>query len=145
MLVGRSRHHAPNAGVPKPRIRRRKAVGRAEPLGRARRSSRGLGGRPGSRHYGTQNPRDICLDTDNAEIEDIVGRLGYALSFSIDTPTTPLRISASIGYVRDGASYRDAERFLRDADSAMYRSKLSGRDCATAYVTAMTSGRGLRP
>jgi len=81
--------------------------------------------------------RDISFDHDSEEIEDIVGRLRDALAFSIDTPTAPLRISASIGYVRDAASYRDAEQLLRDADSAMYHSKLAGRDRATAYEPAM--------
>jgi diguanylate cyclase (GGDEF)-like protein len=77
--------------------------------------------------------RDIRLEEGTAEIDDIVGRLCAALSFAIDSPATPLRISASIGYVRDGASYRDAERLLHDADSAMYRSKLGGRDRATPF------------
>jgi diguanylate cyclase (GGDEF)-like protein len=89
--------------------------------------------------------RDICVDDGSGEIEDIVGRLRLALDLSVDTPTTPLRVSASIGYVRDGATYRDAERLLHDADSAMYRSKINGRNRATAYEPAIGSSAGLRP
>jgi diguanylate cyclase (GGDEF)-like protein len=90
--------------------------------------------------------RDISLDAGSAEIEDIVGRLHDALNFSIETPAAPLRISASIGYVREGAAYRDAERLLRDADSAMYLSKVGGRDRTTVYEPAITSSSvSLRP
>jgi GGDEF domain-containing protein len=89
--------------------------------------------------------RDICVEDGSGEIEDIVGRLRLALDLSVDTPTTPLRVSASIGYVRDGATYRDAERLLHDADSAMYRSKINGRNRATAHEPAIGSSAGLRP
>jgi diguanylate cyclase (GGDEF)-like protein len=89
--------------------------------------------------------RDMWIEDDSTEIEDIVDRLRAALSFAIDSPTEPLHISASIGYVRDGASYRDAERLLHDADSAMYRSKLGGRNRATAFESTRKTGTSLRP
>lgn len=90
--------------------------------------------------------RDIWIDAGiTAELDDIVERLREALSFSIASPGQSLRVSASIGYVRDGAGYRDAERLLHDADCAMYRSKVGGRDRATAFEPTMRSSPSLRP
>jgi len=78
---------------------------------------------------------------DSNEIDAIIARLHDALELSVETPTTPIRISASIGYVGDGASYLDPEQLLRDADCAMYRSKMDGRDRATVYAPAMSTLR----
>jgi diguanylate cyclase (GGDEF)-like protein len=75
---------------------------------------------------------DIGADN-GAELGAVVDRIRAALTFVIETPNAPIRLSASIGYVSDGRPYRDAETLLRDADSAMYDSKLAGRDRATVY------------
>jgi diguanylate cyclase (GGDEF)-like protein len=83
-----------------------------------------------ARLHGDEFAVMFCVSdsTDVGEIDAIVERLHDALEMSIETPTTPIRISASIGCVRDGASYRDPEALLHDADSAMYRAKITKRE-----------------
>jgi diguanylate cyclase (GGDEF)-like protein len=77
---------------------------------------------------------DIDAPLSAGEVDLVVGRIVAALDLSITTVSPALSVSASIGYVRDGAAYDDPEAILRDADAAMYRSKRDGRNRATAHV-----------
>jgi diguanylate cyclase (GGDEF)-like protein len=72
------------------------------------------------------------------EIDEIVERIHAALDLTT-AGALPIRVSASIGYVRDGCGYADPEDVLRHADDAMYRSKRDGRNRATAYDTSMNA------
>jgi diguanylate cyclase (GGDEF)-like protein len=66
-------------------------------------------------------------------VDSVVARIGAALVFTVEGPGTSVGLSASIGYVRDGRSYSDASALLHDADSAMYRSKVGGRNLVSAF------------
>jgi diguanylate cyclase (GGDEF)-like protein len=75
----------------------------------------------------------VVRGADHEHVDTVVARIRTALNFAVETGPNAIQISASIGFVRDGASYADPETLLRDADAAMYRSKSSGRDRATAH------------
>lgn len=79
---------------------------------------------------------DVRADPTGSEIDDIVGRIHAALDLRIDAAVPAIRITASIGYVRDGTSYDDPEALLRAADDTMYRSKRDGRGRVTAHEPA---------
>ena len=72
----------------------------------------------------------ILLDTiqDAAAVTFIVDRIRESLSHSFQ-PEVPIEgTSASIGIAISVSGYERAEDLLRDADSAMYRAKASGRN-----------------
>lgn len=76
-------------------------------------------------HIGS-NEREEAVDA-------VVARIGSALVFAVESATRTIQLTASIGFVRDGLRYPDSTALLNDADSAMYRSKVAGRNMATAF------------
>ena len=73
---------------------------------------------------------DIGPDWDPAVV---LGRLRDALNEPISLDITSVKISASMGLVTSPPHTGDAKDVLRDADTAMYVSKRSGRDQWTAF------------
>lgn len=65
---------------------------------------------------------------ENGALERFVGRIRGVLAEPIDVPGGRLQLSASVGYIRTHRDDpRDAATLLRDADTAMYAAKASGR------------------
>ncbi|MGZ8808577.1 MAG: putative bifunctional diguanylate cyclase/phosphodiesterase [Mycobacterium sp.] len=75
--------------------------------------------------------------SDEAEVVQIAERLVEQVSAEVVIDTRALRIGASAGvaFCRDG--YVDAERLLREADSAVYRAKNAGRGRVDVFDDAL--------
>jgi len=84
----------------------------------------------------------ICEDlADDAEATKIAERMLFALSRPIATPYGERTLSASIGVVT-GSTSRSAspDRFIREADQAMYRAKMEGKARVVATCVGANSG-----
>lgn len=67
--------------------------------------------------------------TDEREVRRIVERLQKELAQSFRLGSNEVQVTASIGVAVNSPAYERAEDILRDADTAMYRSKSSGKVC----------------
>lgn len=67
--------------------------------------------------------------TDEQEILRIVERLQRELRLPFKLGPRDIQVTASIGVTWSNSRYERAEEILRDADTAMYRAKLSGKAC----------------
>jgi diguanylate cyclase (GGDEF)-like protein/PAS domain S-box-containing protein len=67
--------------------------------------------------------------TDERECLRIVERLQKELALPFRLGTSDIQVTASIGVASSNPGYERAEDILRDADTAMYRAKSSGKAC----------------
>ena len=72
-----------------------------------------------------------------AEIERTVERFGRALAEPLSLDGQEIFVTASIGVAIVHRSYGSVEDILRDADTAMYHAKASGRARAATFVPSM--------
>jgi diguanylate cyclase (GGDEF)-like protein len=84
--------------------------------------------------------------TDPLSLSDIAGRILSALEDPIIYDDSPCRVSASIGVTTsDLSDVPDLPTILRDADVALYRSKLRGRARMTLFGTEETGRTDFAP
>lgn len=69
----------------------------------------------------------LCERTGADEVDVVAERIAEALREPFGINGSPIAVRASIGAVTASSSY-SASELLRDADAAMYRAKLNGRD-----------------
>ena len=69
----------------------------------------------------------LCENTTTGQARLVADRVAQLLRTSIDIDGDAISVRASIGMVQANASYSAAE-LLREADAAMYRAKINGRD-----------------
>jgi len=72
----------------------------------------------------------LCEKTTADELELIADRINTILRPPILLGEVEVTVTASIGMVSANSSFSGAE-LLRDADAAMYRAKVNGRDRAS--------------
>lgn len=72
----------------------------------------------------------LCEKTTAEDAEIIAERINATLREPIELGETSVSVTASVGMVSANASFTAAE-LLRDADAAMYRAKVNGRDRAS--------------
>jgi diguanylate cyclase (GGDEF)-like protein/PAS domain S-box-containing protein len=72
-----------------------------------------------------------------ASVERVAARIHDELSKAFQIDGHEVFVSASIGIAAVRRSYRNPEDILRDADTALYRAKASGKSCHCVFDTAM--------
>lgn len=69
----------------------------------------------------------LCEDTTPDEADQVAARIARLLATEVIIGDYPISVRTSIGLVQANPSYSAAE-LLREADAAMYRAKINGRD-----------------
>jgi diguanylate cyclase (GGDEF)-like protein/PAS domain S-box-containing protein len=75
----------------------------------------------------------VCDGIDEPGAVAVADRLRSSLAEPIEVEGTRMFVTASIGIARSGDPAADPDSLIRDADVAMYQSKMRGRDTATLY------------
>jgi diguanylate cyclase (GGDEF)-like protein len=75
--------------------------------------------------------------TDESDALELAQTLQHAVAGPFTVDGLDIAATASIGVVVDEGAYPDAETMLRDADTAMYRAKASGRAQCALFDEAM--------
>jgi diguanylate cyclase (GGDEF)-like protein/PAS domain S-box-containing protein len=75
----------------------------------------------------------VCDGIDDPQALALADRLRAALDAPVEVDGHHMVVTASVGIARAGDGVIAAESLIRDADVAMYQSKMRGRDTATLY------------
>lgn len=67
----------------------------------------------------------LCIDAASEEVEALADTVRVSLTGGYPTPTTPVMLSASVGWTRGPTD--DIDLLLRQADAAMYQQKMKRR------------------
>jgi diguanylate cyclase (GGDEF)-like protein len=88
----------------------------------------------------------VCPEMPDAETAVTVGQQiveSFRAPFSLDVGTVVISASVGVAFLDPGA-YAPAEQLIRDADTAMYRAKDSGRDRVVLFEETMRAAVGQR-
>ena len=68
------------------------------------------------------------------ERAEIIRRAIEGADFAIPTSVTPIKVTISLGLAERESFTQTAEEIIHNADTALYHSKLNGRNKSSAYT-----------